>query len=105
MRWQSSSTQDAPNEGRAWKLPALAVSAAIGLVVWRWRFPTSSCQHVVVPARCRWRAWHYGRRRADIMTIGPLLMEVKAAFGTYETSRGRLPRPLLDIRRVMSRFD
>jgi hypothetical protein len=39
------------------------------------------------------------------MTIGPLLDEVKAAFRAYETSRGRLPRPLMDAPRVMSRFD
>ena len=39
------------------------------------------------------------------MTIGPLLDEVKAAFRAYETSRGRLPRPLMDVPRVMSRFD
>jgi hypothetical protein len=41
----------------------------------------------------------------DVMTIGPLLDEVKAAFRAYETSRGRLARPLMDVPRVMSRFD
>jgi hypothetical protein len=41
---------------------------------------------------------------ADVMTIGPLLDELKAAFRAYETSRGRLPRPLMDVPRVMSRF-
>jgi hypothetical protein len=40
----------------------------------------------------------------DVMTIGPLLDEVKAAFRAYETSRGRLPRPLMDVPQVMSRF-
>jgi hypothetical protein len=39
------------------------------------------------------------------MTIGPLLDEVKAAFRTCETSRGRLPRPLMDVPQVMSRFN
>jgi hypothetical protein len=42
---------------------------------------------------------------ADIMAIGPLLDEVKAAFRAHETSRGRLPRPLMDAPQVMSRFD
>jgi hypothetical protein len=42
---------------------------------------------------------------ADVMTIGPLLEEVKAAFRAYEKSRGRLPGPLMDVPRVMSRFD
>jgi len=42
---------------------------------------------------------------ADVMAIGPLLDEVKAAFRAYETSRGRLPRPLMDAPRVMSRLD
>lgn len=41
---------------------------------------------------------------ADIMTIGPLLDEVKAAFRAYETSRARLPRPLVNAPQVMSRF-
>lgn len=41
----------------------------------------------------------------DVMTIGPLLDEVKAAFRAYETSRGRLLRPLMDVPQVMSRFD
>jgi hypothetical protein len=40
----------------------------------------------------------------DVMTIGPLLDEVKAAFRAYETSRGRLPRPVMDVPQVMSRF-
>jgi len=39
------------------------------------------------------------------MTIGPLLDEVIAAFRAYEASRGRLPRPLVDVPRVMSRFE
>jgi hypothetical protein len=38
------------------------------------------------------------------MTIGPLLDELKAAFRAYETSRGRLSRPLMDVPPVMSRF-
>lgn len=41
----------------------------------------------------------------DVMTIGPLLDELKAASMAYESSRGRLPRPLMDAPRVMSRFD
>jgi hypothetical protein len=41
----------------------------------------------------------------DVMTIGPLLDEVIAAFRAYEASRGRLPRPLVDVPRVMSRFE
>lgn len=41
---------------------------------------------------------------ADVMTIGPLLDELKAAFRAYETSRGRLPRPPMDVPPVMSRF-
>jgi hypothetical protein len=39
------------------------------------------------------------------MTVGPLLDEVKAAFRAYEISRRRLPRPLMDAPRVMSRLD
>ena len=41
----------------------------------------------------------------DDMTIGPLLDETRAAFRAYEASRGRLPRPLIDAPRIMSRFD
>jgi hypothetical protein len=42
---------------------------------------------------------------SDFMTVQPLLDELKAAFSAYETSRGRLARPLVDAPRVMSRFD
>jgi S-DNA-T family DNA segregation ATPase FtsK/SpoIIIE len=42
------------------------------LAVWRWRFPKSFSHHVLVPVRARWRAWHYRRRWAAVMTIGRL---------------------------------
>jgi DNA segregation ATPase FtsK/SpoIIIE, S-DNA-T family len=53
-------------------LVALAVSIAAVLVVWRWRFPPSFSRFVGVPARGQWRAWHYRRRWAAVMTIGRL---------------------------------
>src|SRR5215475_444458 len=53
-------------------LVVLAVSLAVGLVLWRWRFPTSFSKYVVTPARSRWRAWNYRRRWAAVMTIARL---------------------------------
>jgi DNA segregation ATPase FtsK/SpoIIIE, S-DNA-T family len=53
-------------------LTALAVGTAGVLAVWRWRFPSSFSQHVVAPARGRWRAWQYRRRWGAVMTIGRL---------------------------------
>jgi DNA segregation ATPase FtsK/SpoIIIE, S-DNA-T family len=53
-------------------LGALAVGIAAVLAVWLWRFPASFSQYVVVPARCRWRAWHYRRRWAAVMAIARL---------------------------------
>jgi DNA segregation ATPase FtsK/SpoIIIE, S-DNA-T family len=53
-------------------LVVLAVSIAVGLVVWQWRFPASFSRLIAAPARGRWRAWHYRRRWAAVMTIGRL---------------------------------
>ncbi len=53
-------------------LVILAVTITAVLAMWRWRFPASFSQYVVAPARCRWRAWHYRRRWAAVMTIGRL---------------------------------
>ena len=53
-------------------LVVLAVSIAAVLVVWRWRFPASFSRFIGAPARGQWRAWHYRRRWAAVMTIGRL---------------------------------
>jgi S-DNA-T family DNA segregation ATPase FtsK/SpoIIIE len=53
-------------------LAILAVSIAAVLVVWRWRFPASFTRFIGAPARGQWRAWHYRRRWAAVMTIGRL---------------------------------
>jgi S-DNA-T family DNA segregation ATPase FtsK/SpoIIIE len=53
-------------------LVVLAVSIAAVLVVWRWRFPVSFSRFIATPARRQWRAWHYRRRWAGVMTIGRL---------------------------------
>jgi DNA segregation ATPase FtsK/SpoIIIE, S-DNA-T family len=53
-------------------LVVLAVSNAAVLVVWRWRFPVSFSRFIATPARRQWRAWHYRRRWAGVMTIGRL---------------------------------
>jgi DNA segregation ATPase FtsK/SpoIIIE, S-DNA-T family len=53
-------------------LIALAVSTAVVLAVWWWRFPSSFARFVAAPARGRWRAWHYRRRWGPVMTIGRL---------------------------------
>jgi S-DNA-T family DNA segregation ATPase FtsK/SpoIIIE len=53
-------------------LSVLAVSIAAVLVVWRWRFPASFSRFIGTPARSQWRAWHYRRRWAAVMTIGRL---------------------------------
>jgi S-DNA-T family DNA segregation ATPase FtsK/SpoIIIE len=53
-------------------LVVLAVSIAVALVVWWWRFRVSFSRFVAGPARARWRAWHYRRRWAAVMTIGRL---------------------------------
>jgi DNA segregation ATPase FtsK/SpoIIIE, S-DNA-T family len=53
-------------------LVVLAVSIAVVLVAWWWRFRVSFSRFVARPARARWRAWHYRRRWAAVMTIGRL---------------------------------
>jgi DNA segregation ATPase FtsK/SpoIIIE, S-DNA-T family len=53
-------------------LVVLAVSITAVLVVWRWRFPSSFSRFIATPARGQWRAWHYRRRWAAVMTIGRL---------------------------------
>jgi DNA segregation ATPase FtsK/SpoIIIE, S-DNA-T family len=53
-------------------LIVLTVSIAAVLVVWRWRFPASFSRFIATPARGQWRAWHYRRRWAAVMTIGRL---------------------------------
>jgi DNA segregation ATPase FtsK/SpoIIIE, S-DNA-T family len=53
-------------------LVVLVVSITGQLVVWRWRFPASFSRLVAGPARGQWRAWHYRRRWAAVMTIGRL---------------------------------
>jgi S-DNA-T family DNA segregation ATPase FtsK/SpoIIIE len=53
-------------------LIVLTVSIAAVLVVWRWRFPASFSHFIGTPARGQWRAWHYRRRWAAVMTIGRL---------------------------------
>jgi S-DNA-T family DNA segregation ATPase FtsK/SpoIIIE len=81
-------------------LAALAVSIAAPLLVWRWRFPASFSRLIGAPARGQWRAWHYRRRWAAVMTIGrlapvyqgrvllPVLGKVSA---TSYTDRVRVP--------------
>jgi DNA segregation ATPase FtsK/SpoIIIE, S-DNA-T family len=53
-------------------LVVLAAGLAAALVVWRWRFPASFSRFMGTPARSQWRAWHYRRRWAAVMTIGRL---------------------------------
>jgi DNA segregation ATPase FtsK/SpoIIIE, S-DNA-T family len=53
-------------------LVALAVSIAAVLVVWWWRFRVSFSRFFASSARGQWRAWHYRRRWAAVMTIGRL---------------------------------
>jgi S-DNA-T family DNA segregation ATPase FtsK/SpoIIIE len=56
-----------------WPGPAaLAASGAVLLAVWWWRFPSSFTRFVTGPARSRWRAWHYRRKWAGVMSIGHL---------------------------------
>jgi len=50
----------------------LAASFIAALAVWRWRWPGSFGRLVAGPARGRWRAWHYRRHWAAVMTIGRL---------------------------------
>jgi hypothetical protein len=45
------------------------------------------------------------RLAGPVTAAANLLGEVKAAFRAYETSRGRLPRPLMDVPQLMSRFN
>ena len=53
-------------------LVVLAVSIAAVLAVWWWRFRVSFSRFIAGPARGQWRAWHYRRRWAAVMTIGRL---------------------------------
>jgi DNA segregation ATPase FtsK/SpoIIIE, S-DNA-T family len=67
-------------------LVLLTAGIAVVLVVWWRRFPASFTRFVGGPARARWRAWHYRRRWAGVMTIGRL-----APF-----HQGRILLPVLD---------
>jgi DNA segregation ATPase FtsK/SpoIIIE, S-DNA-T family len=53
-------------------LVVLAASITGGLALWRWRFPSSFSRYIAGSARGQWRAWHYRRRWAAVMTIGRL---------------------------------
>jgi S-DNA-T family DNA segregation ATPase FtsK/SpoIIIE len=53
-------------------LVVLAVGIAAVLVLWRWQFPASFSRLIGTSARGQWRAWHYRRRWAAVMTIGRL---------------------------------
>ena len=53
-------------------LVVLAASMTGLLALWRWRFPASFSRFIATPARGQWRAWHYRRRWAAVMTIGHL---------------------------------
>jgi DNA segregation ATPase FtsK/SpoIIIE, S-DNA-T family len=53
-------------------LAFLAVSIAAVLALWRWQFPASFTRFIGAPAHSQWRAWHYRRRWAGVMTIGRL---------------------------------
>jgi DNA segregation ATPase FtsK/SpoIIIE, S-DNA-T family len=53
-------------------LVILTASIAGLLVMWRWQFPASFSRYIAGPARGEWRAWHYRRRWAAVMTIGRL---------------------------------
>jgi DNA segregation ATPase FtsK/SpoIIIE, S-DNA-T family len=53
-------------------LLVLAMSITGCLALWRWRFPASFSRFIGAPARSQWRAWHYRRRWAAVMTIGRL---------------------------------
>lgn len=67
-------------------LVVLAVSIAAVLVMWWWRFRVSFSRFVAGPARSQWRAWHYRRRWAGVMTIGRLA----------PVYQGRVLLPVLD---------
>jgi DNA segregation ATPase FtsK/SpoIIIE, S-DNA-T family len=53
-------------------LVVLAVSITAVLALWRWRLPSSFSRFIATPARGQWRAWHYRRRWAAVLTIGRL---------------------------------
>jgi len=53
-------------------LLVLAMSITGCLALWRWRFPALFSRYIAGPARGQWRAWHYRRRWAAVMTIGRL---------------------------------
>jgi S-DNA-T family DNA segregation ATPase FtsK/SpoIIIE len=53
-------------------LVVLAASITAGLALWRWRLPASFSRLIAAPVRGQWRAWHYRRRWAAVMTIGRL---------------------------------
>jgi DNA segregation ATPase FtsK/SpoIIIE, S-DNA-T family len=53
-------------------LTVLTASIAAVLVLWRWRLPSSFSRFIGTPARGQWRAWHYRRRWAAVLTIGRL---------------------------------
>jgi DNA segregation ATPase FtsK/SpoIIIE, S-DNA-T family len=53
-------------------LVVLAVTITTVLALWWRRFPASFSRFIGAPARGQWRAWHYRRRWAAVMTIGRL---------------------------------
>jgi S-DNA-T family DNA segregation ATPase FtsK/SpoIIIE len=64
---------------------ALVFTAAVVLVVWRWRWPGSFARLVAGPARCRWRRWHYRRHWIAVLTVASLAV----------IFRGRMLLPVL----------
>jgi len=69
-----------------WPGPVTITGAlAAAAVTWRLAWPLSWTRHVAIPARTRWRRWHYKRSWTAVMTISRLAVYY----------RGRLLLPLL----------
>lgn len=67
---------------------ALILTVAAVLAVWRWRSPHSFTRFITDPARSRWRAWHYRRHWAAVMTIGRLAPAVSGSRGAASAWQG-----------------
>jgi DNA segregation ATPase FtsK/SpoIIIE, S-DNA-T family len=69
-----------------WPGPVTITGSVIGVgLTWRLAWPGSWIRHVAIPARTRWRRWHYKRCWTAVMTISRLAVYY----------RGRLLLPLL----------
>ena len=77
--------------------PGLLAGGVVAvLAAWRWRWRASFTRFVVVPARGRWRRWHYRRRWAAVMTIATPRRQLPGPAAAARPGQGHLHRRITD---------